>query len=226
MAWSDLETDSIPVAPEPESYFIGYGDVMDVNFLYEDKYSRERIKVRPDGRITYPQAGEIFVAGMSPMDLDSVLTESFSEIILDPQVTVIVTEFQPQMVYVLGEVGVPGDFEFVRDMTLMQALSMAKGYTDDARKSNVVVIRRIGEDHIIGMEVDIEAILSLSDFSHDLVLKPFDIIYVPKSRIATTEEFVSRLWTIIGRPMDLYLKGWQIANIKLYYDYYSRIVNR
>lgn len=226
MAWSDLETDSIPVAPEPESYFIGYGDVMDVNFLYEDKYSRERIKVRPDGRITYPQAGEIFVAGMSPMDLDSVLTESFSEIILDPQVTVIVTEFQPQMVYVLGEVGVPGDFEFVRDMTLMQALSMANGYTDDARKSNVVVIRRIGEDHIIGMEVDIEAILSLSDFSHDLVLKPFDIIYVPKSRIATTEEFVSRLWTIIGRPMDLYLKGWQIANIQLYYDYYSRIVNR
>ncbi len=226
MAWSDLETDSIPVAPEPESYFIGYGDVMDVNFLYEDKYSRERIKVRPDGRITYPQAGEIFVAGMSPMDLDSVLTESFSEIILDPQVTVIVTEFQPQMVYVLGEVGLPGDFEFVRDMTLMQALSMANGYTDDARKSNVVVIRRIGEDHIIGMEVDIEAILSLSDFSHDLVLKPFDIIYVPKSRIATTEEFVSRLWTIIGRPMDLYLKGWQIANIQLYYDYYSRIVNR
>lgn len=226
MAWSDLETDSIPVAPEPESYFIGYGDVMDVNFLYEDKYSRERIKVRPDGRITYPQAGEIFVAGMSPMDLDSVLTESFSEIILDPQVTVIVTEFQPQMVYVLGEVGLPGDFEFVRDMTLMQALSMANGYTDDARKSNVVVIRRIGEDHIIGMEVDIEAILSLSDFSHDLVLKPFDIIYVPKSRIATTEEFVSRLYTIIGRPMELYLKGWQIANIQLYYDYYSKIVNR
>jgi polysaccharide export outer membrane protein len=226
MAWSDLDADSLPATAEPESYFVGYGDVMDVNFLYDEEYSRVGIKVRPDGRITFPLAGEIFVAGMSPMEIDSVLTASFSEIILDPQVTVIMTEFQPQLVYVLGEVGNAGDFEYVRDMTLMQALSMANGYTDDARKSNVVVIRRIGEDHIIGMEVDIDAILSMNDFSHDIVLKPFDIIYVPKSRIATTEQFISRLWMIIGRPMDLYLKGWQVANIQLYYDYYSRIVNR
>lgn len=226
VTWSDLDPDSIPVAPEAESYFIGYGDVLDVDFLYETKYSGENIKVRPDGRITYPLAGEIFVAGMSPADLDSVLTESFSEIILDPQITVMVKDFQPQMVYVLGEVGMSGDYEYVRDMTLTKALAVAHGYTNDARKSNVLVIRRVGEDHIIGIEIDIEAILSKNDFSLDVPLKPFDIVYVPKSRIATTEQFIERLGKIIGTPMDLYLKGWQVANVQLYYDYYSRIVSR
>lgn len=226
VTWSDLDPDSVPVAPEAESYFIGYGDVLDVNFLYETKYSRDNIKVRPDGRITYPMAGEMFVAGMSPSGVDSVLTESFSEIILDPQITVMVKDFQPQMVYVLGEVGTPDGYEYVRDMTLTKALAVARGYTDDARRSNVLVIRRVGEDHIIGIEIDIEAILSKNDFSLDIPLKPFDIVYVPKSRIATTEQFIERIGTIIGTPMTLYLKGWQVANIQLYYDYYSRIVGR
>ncbi len=226
VTWSDLDPDSIPAVPEAESYYIGYGDVLDVNFLYETKYSREAIKVRPDGRITYPLAGEVFVAGMSPADLDSVLTDSFSEIILDPRITVIVRDFQPQKVYVLGEVGNPGDFEYIRDMTLTKALAVARGYTDDARRSNVLVIRRIGEDHIIGMEVNIEALLSKNDFSLDVPLKPFDIVFVPKSRIATTEQFIKRLGTIIGTPMDLYLKGWQVANVEMYYEYYSRIISR
>jgi len=226
VTWSDLDPDSIPAAPEAESYYIGYGDVLDVNFLYEKKYSRENIKVRPDGRVTYPLAGEIYVAGMSPADLDSALTESYSEIILDPRITVIVKEFQPQLVYVLGEVGMPDGYKYARDMTLTKALAVAQGYTNDARRSNVLVIRRVGEDHIIGIEVNIEAILSKNDFSLDVPLKPFDIIYVPKSRIATTEQFINRLGTIIGTPMDLYLKGWQVANVDMYYEYYSRIISR
>jgi polysaccharide export outer membrane protein len=168
----------------------------------------------------------MFVAGMSPAILDSVLTVRFSEIILDPQITVIVKDFQPQMVYVLGEVGTPGDYEYIRDMTLTKALAVANGYTRDARKSNVLVIRRIAEDHVIGIEVNIDAILSKNDFSVDIALRPFDIVYVPKSRIATTEQFIDRVYNIIGKPMELYLKGWQIANVQVYYEYYARSLSR
>ncbi len=222
---TELDTDSIPAIPEADSYYIGYGDVLDVNFLYETKYSREALKVRPDGRITYPYAGEIFVAGMTPTRLDSVLTEKFAEIVVDPFITVILREFTPQQVYVLGEVGNPGGYDYVRNMTLMQALAVGKGYTRDARKSNVLVIRRVGENRVVGIEVNIDAVLSKSDFSMNVPLQPYDIIYVPMSRIATTEQFIDRLWTIVGRPMDIYLKGWQIANAEVIYEYYSRGVN-
>jgi len=221
---AEFDPDSIPTLPESDSYYIGYGDVLDVIFLYENKYSREGIRVRPDGRITYPYTGEIFVAGMSPENLDSTITDKFSEIIVDPYITVIVREFTPQKIYVLGEVGNPGNYEYVRDMTLMQALAVGNGYTRDARKSNVLVIRRVGENRIVGIEVDIDAILSKNDFSLDVPLQPYDIVYVPMSRIATTEQFIDRVWTIIGRPMDLYLKGWQIANAEVLYQYYSRVV--
>jgi len=221
---TELDTDSIPVLPDAASYYIGYGDVLDVVFLYERQYSRESMKVRPDGRITYPFVGEIFIAGMTPSRLDTLLTEKFAEIIVDPYITVIVREFTPQKVYVLGEVGSPGGFDYVRDMTLMQALAVGNGYTRDARKSNVLIIRRIGENRIVGLEINIEAILSKNDFSMDVPLQPYDIIYVPMSRIATTEQFIERVWTILGRPMDLYLKGWQIANAEVLYEYYSRVV--
>ena len=221
---TELNPDSIPTLPESDSYYIGYGDVLDVIFLYESKYSRESMKVRPDGRMTYPLAGEIFVAGMTPARLDTVLTEKFSEIIVDPYITVIVREFTPQNVYVLGEVRNPGSYDYSRELTLMQALALGKGYTRDARKSNVLVIRRVGENRIIGIEVNIDAILSKNDFSLDIPLQPYDIIYVPMSRIATTEQFIERLWVIIGRPMDIYLKGWQIANAEVLYEYYSRVV--
>ncbi len=222
---TELDTDSIPAIPEADSYYIGYGDVLDVNFLYETKYSREALKVRPDGRITYPYAGEIFVAGMTPTRLDSVLTEKFAEIVVDPFITVILREFTPQQVYVLGEVGNPGGYDYVRNMTLIQALAVGNGYTRDARKSNVLVIRRVGENRVVGIEVNIDAVLSKSDFSMNVPLQPYDIIYVPMSRIATTEQFIDRLWTIVGRPMDIYLKGWQIANAEVIYEYYSRGVN-
>jgi len=222
MTRSEFDPDSIPTVPDAESYYIGYGDVLDVVFLYESKYSRESMKVRPDGRITYPYVGEMFVAGMTPARLDTVITKKFSEIIVDPNVTVIVRDFQPQMVYVLGEVDHPGDFDYVRDMTLMQALAAGSGYTDDARKSNVLVIRRVAENRIVGIEVDIDAILSKNDFSLDVPLEPFDIVFVPKSRIATTEQFIERLYAILGRPMDIYLKGWQIANTEVLYEFYSR----
>ena len=222
IAWSDLDPDSVPAAPEADSYYIGYGDVIDVIFLYESKYSRQSMKVRPDGRITYPYAGEIFIAGMTPASLDTVLTEKFSEIIVDPDITVIVRDFQPQKIYVLGEVGNPGNFDYIRNMTLLQALAIGNGYTNDARKSNVLVIRRVAENRIVGIEVNLDAILTKNDFSLDVPLQPFDIIFVPKSRIATTEQFIDRLWTIIGRPLDIYLKGWQIANTKVLYEYYTR----
>jgi len=225
MVRSDLDVDSIPVAPEPESYYIGYGDVLDINFLYETKYARTDIKVRPDGRITFPLAGEIFVAGMSPAGLDSVLTERYSEIVVDPRITVIVKDFSPQKVYVLGEVKMAGDIEYERGMTVTQALAEASSFTDEARKTNVLVIRRVAEDHIVGIEVNLEAVLSKGDFTQDIPLKPYDIVYLPKSRIATIEQFVDRMGTIIGEPVSIYLDGWRVANIQLYYDYYSRVVS-
>jgi polysaccharide export outer membrane protein len=207
----------------PAGYIIGYGDQLDVIFMYDRQYSREALRVLPDGTFTFPHAGTIQAAGMTVSTLDSILTARYSDILIDPDITVIIREFQHQNVYVLGEVGTPGVYRWESGLTLIGALSMARGYTKDARRNNVVLIRRIAENHVIGVEVDIGEILDGNNFALDIPVRPFDIIYVPKSRIANTAQFVDRMWTILGRPMDIYIRGWQAVHQKTFYDYYARV---
>ncbi|MDD3643645.1 MAG: polysaccharide export protein [Candidatus Krumholzibacteria bacterium] len=216
--------DSILFAPTDGQvgYIIGYGDILDVIFMFNREYSREGIRVLPDGTIAYPHAGTIQAAGMTVSQLDSLLTHRFSDILLDPDLTVIIREFQSQNIYVLGELEAPGIYAWENGMTLIGALSAARGYSRDARRSNVVLIRRVAENHVVGVEVDVGKILDGKDFSIDIPVRPFDIVYVPRSRIATTEQFIGRMWTILGRPLDIYIKGWQAAHQKTYYDYYAR----
>jgi polysaccharide export outer membrane protein len=71
--------------------------------------------------------GEKFAAGMTPLQLDCLITLKYSEFIQDPDVTVIVREFGGQQVHVLGEVNSPGGYPVERNMTLLQAVASAGG---------------------------------------------------------------------------------------------------
>ena len=218
-----LDPSAIPSGEQGGDYIIGYGDALDVVFLYNREYNRENIKVRPDGRISFPYIGDIDVAGRTVPWVDSLLTAKYSEIIRDPEITVIVREFQTQQVYVLGQVGDPGAYEYVRGLTLLQALSLGNGLKDSAKRNGVVVVRRIAWDHVIGIEIDVKEILDNNRYDMDIPIKPFDIVMVPKSKLATTEEFIESISNILISPADLYLKGWNVANVKTQYDYYQRM---
>ncbi len=218
-----LDPSAIPVQEGQGDYIIGYGDALDVLFLYNREYDRENIKVRPDGRISIPYAGEIDVAGRTVPWVDSLLTARFSEIIMDPEITVVVRDFQPQQVYVLGQVGNPGAYEYMSGLTLLQALSLGNGLQNSAKRNGVVVVRRIAWDHVIGIEVDVEEILDNDRFDMDIPIMPFDIVMVPKSKLATTEDFLTSIYNILNKPAEIYLRGWNVLNVKTQYDFYRRM---
>ncbi|MBN2185767.1 MAG: polysaccharide export protein [Candidatus Krumholzibacteriota bacterium] len=218
-----LDLAELPQAAERGEYKIGYGDVIDVLFLYNTDYSREKIMVRPDGRISYPYIGDIEVVGRTAASLDSLLTERFREIINEPDIAVILREFEKQMVYILGEVEKAGAYEYKTGLTLVKVLALGGGMGKDARKNNVVVIRRIASDHIIGIEVDINDVLKGNRYDLDLAIKPYDIVMVPKSRIASVADFSNQMLDILSAPANIYLKGWQVVNVKTTYDFYKRV---
>ncbi len=218
----ELVLDSIPEPPEEGEYIIGYGDKLDIDFLFHPGYSRNNISVRPDGRIAFPYIGEIEVAGMTPTQLDILITEKYSELLVDPNITVMVSTFQEQLVYVLGKVRAPGGYPVDKGQTLLSALTLASGILDDAKKNGVLVIRRVAPDRIVGIQVDLTQLLDEHRFDLDIPLKPNDIVYVPKALINRAEDFVGALTTIIGKPMDVYMRGWQVYNAKVYYDWYKR----
>ena len=88
-------------------YRLGFGDEIEVKFFNNAQFN-EMITVRPDGRITLEKIGDIYVTGMTPSQLDSLITTTYADIIRDPEVTVFVRKFGSYQTYILGEVGDPG----------------------------------------------------------------------------------------------------------------------
>lgn len=218
------EFDSVTSNPEPlnlaPEYVIGVNDVLEVVFLYHSNLTTRSLIVRRDGRISMPYVGDQMAAGITPMELDSLLTIRFSEVLRDPNLSVIVSQPAPQKVYVLGEVQQPGRFEFTDEMSMVQAVAMAGGAKPGGMVNHAVLIRRQGVSDIVGVEVDLRAVLNGSQMSNDLRLRNYDIVMVPKHPIFSAAEFMQAVGDIVNVPIDVVFKGWQIANLKENYQFY------
>jgi len=210
-----------PAVPylEPE-YVIGVNDVLEVVFPYHTNLTERDIVVRRDGRISLPYVGDQMAAGITPMDLDSVLTVKFSEILRDPNLSVIVEKPAPQRVYVLGRVNAPGRIEFNDQMSMVQAVAAAGGFKAGALAAHAVLIRRQSVSKIVGVEVNLKAVTQGAIMSNDLPLRNYDIIFIPEHPIFSAADFMEAIGTIIDVPLDAVFKGWQIANLSASYEYF------
>ena len=68
-------------------------------------------------------------------------------------------------------------------------------------------------------------LLGKKRFDLDIPLQAFDIVYVPKSALASVQDFSLAVRDILGTPADLYLRGWQVANQKVLFDFYRKSGN-
>ena len=173
-----------------EQYLINPGDTLDIKFMHYPEFNELALPVRPDGRISLQMAPEIMAAGLTPVQLRDVLVQKYSAELLKPELVVIVKTFSFPRVLVDGEVGTPGPVEMRGPMTVMRAIGHAKGAKDTARLSNIIVIRKDGSGSPAATVVDIRKVIDGTDFSQDIRLKPYDIVYVPKSNIARVDLWV------------------------------------
>lgn len=158
-------------------YVIGVSDVLAVS-VWRESELQAVVPVRPDGRIAVPLLGEVQVAGRTPLDVQSELTKNYERFVAAPAVSLVVMEINSRKVFVLGEVGDPGVFDIIRPTRLLQALAMAGGFTEFAKKDEVVVIRE-GEGAGKRFEVSIKAVTAGRNPQDNLLLRPGDTIYVP-----------------------------------------------
>ena len=160
-----------------EQYAIQPGDVLEISVWKEEDLSRQVI-VRPDGRINFPLAGEVVAAGKSVENLRQLLSERLQKYIPDPVLTVSVLQLSGNTVYVIGKVNRPGAFPIVRNVDVMQALSLAGGTSTYAALNNIKVLRREnGEIRAIPFKYgEIEKGRNLEQ---NILLKPGDVVVVP-----------------------------------------------
>ncbi len=218
----EIVFEDLPSVPETGDYLVNHGDELNVSFFYNSDYDLTGIKVRPDGKISLPYVGDILAAGRSVTQIDSVITEAYSKIIRDPQITVILKDYDEPVVYVLGEVLNDGAYELLSGMTLLGAIAQGRLNPERADRGSVLVIRRVAYDHIIGMQFDLKELTEGGRFDLDIPMKPNDIVYVPTSSLTKAEDFISTVYRIFNDPMNLYLRGWQVANVQVLYEFYRR----
>lgn len=177
------------VATTLPAYTIEVGDEFDVKSYYNPELD-EHVTVRPDGKIALPIVNELYVAGLTPDQVANELTQRYASEFKQPQVSVILRTFANQKVYVTGQVNKPGLVNIVGTLTALQAISVAEGFKDDASETQIIVIRRGPDSRPVAAEVNLKAAIKGEDFSQDVMLKPYDIVFVPRSRIANVNRFV------------------------------------
>jgi polysaccharide export outer membrane protein len=155
-------------------YRIGPGDKLRIE-VYKDTQLSQALQVRPDGKITLPLIGDVVAEGRTATELRDALASSLKEYNNSP-VTVIVVETVPPMFYVMGEVKSPGTLPLKGQISAVQALAMAGGFTDFAKK-NDIVIQRKGQAGITSVKFSYND--AVKGRAPMLYLQPGDTIIVP-----------------------------------------------
>ncbi|HSQ01050.1 MAG TPA: polysaccharide biosynthesis/export family protein [Candidatus Dormibacteraeota bacterium] len=169
-----------PATPPP--YAINVGDHLGVKF-YQNPDLNEEVIVRPDGKISLQLIGEIQAAGIEPGTLQAHIEDAYRGELAAPRVVVMVRELGAR-VYVGGEVGKPGVVPLTANLTLVQAIQEAGGLLSSAHLSQVVLIRRDANGNPVGHAIDVRPVIGGTQPAEDVPLQPFDIAYVPPSKIA------------------------------------------
>ena len=175
-------------------YKIAVGDVLEINFFKATQMSTTRT-VGPDGEIYLPLVGRVAVMDRTVDDITAELNTRYGEEMVNPQITVSVSQYSGLKVYVGGEVNFPSLRDYRGGMTLVQAVMDAGGFKTTGRQKEVVLIRKVPGSPPVGTYVNCKEILRGYQVENDIPLAPLDIIYVPRKHISDLNLFVEQYIT-------------------------------
>jgi len=169
---------SPPVVGERDPYVIGVTDRLLIS-VWKNPDLNADVVVRSDGKISAPLVDDVQAEGLTPEELKEVITQELSEYVTAPDVTVVVTEMNSNLVSVLGEVGRPGAIALRRDMTVLEAIAASGGFGPWSKKNRVRILRPT-PDGIVEYRFDYDSYLNGDNPPEsNLILKARDTVVVP-----------------------------------------------
>ena len=175
-----METDGVP------EYRIGPLDVLEINSHVGDKVTTSTVTVNNSGKISYSFIDDLKVVGLTPSQLDDILTKKLSAYIKKPRISILVKEFNSKYATVLGELsnirgtlygakGASGKIYLDGKTTLMDLIALAGGYTVDADIKNVKLIRR-GKTY----EINLFDIIAKGEERLNIIIDHGDVVEIPE----------------------------------------------
>jgi polysaccharide export outer membrane protein len=167
-----------PSAAELAAATLGPGDLFEVRVFQEPELSGI-FQVGPQGDIIFPLCQKVVVGGLTPNGAAERLRACLAGgYMRNPQVSVLVKEYNSKKVFVFGEVQKPGTFPYEEGMSIVQALTIAGGFTKTAAQNSTSVTRIVnGQEMKVKVNVQDIALGKAPNYR----LEPGDIVFVPES---------------------------------------------
>lgn len=177
--------------PKGSEYIIGEDDVLFITVWQEKDLSQE-VSVQPDGKISFPLAGEIPVLGSTTSQLKEEITKRLKEYIKAPVISVSLRKIGGRRAIILGEVTTNGVYPITGTTTVLELIALAGGFTTHSVPSSTILIRG-GFQNPKGMRLNLTRAINKAVPNQNLALQPGDIIFIPKKFIADVNYFVTQL---------------------------------
>ena len=159
-------------------YIVGPEDVLEITVWRNADLSKV-VTVRPDGKISLPLIGDVSAMGKTTIQLADAISGKLKEYKEHPQVSIVVKEVNSYAIYVLGEIARPGKYPLKSKTMLLQAITIASGFTATAARNKIVVFRFGKNGRQIKMNASYDDIVLREGSNQNIELKPGDQIVVP-----------------------------------------------
>lgn len=168
-------------------YIIGPRDLLEIK-VFELPEFDHTVRVSEDGSITLPLLGNVQVGGLTKEKVEQKIADLLEKYVKRAQVSVFIKEYQSSRVAIIGAVEKPGMYELVGRQSLLQMISQAGGFKENA--ANEIYVLREGQDgNTASISIDLEDLLLNGNQRLNIPLQPNDVINVPVDKLITIYVF-------------------------------------
>jgi polysaccharide export outer membrane protein len=164
-------------AQQPPDYTLNPGDSLDVD-VYKEVELTKVVVVRPDGKFSFPLAGDINAVGRTVVQVQQEIVQRLKKYMPEPEVTVSVKALDGCKIYVIGQVQHAGAFVMNPRVSVLQALSLAGGMTPFAATNDVIVLRGSGNNQR-SLPFRYGEVSKGKNLNQNVMLEAGDVIVVP-----------------------------------------------
>jgi polysaccharide biosynthesis/export protein len=172
-----------------ERYTLRAGDVLELQYRYTPEQN-QTVTVLPDGYVILNLVGEVRISDLTLKQAHDLIVEKVRDRLNDPELNLVLKEFQKPYVVVAGEVAKPGRFDLRENTTAMQAVLLSGGFTQSAQTGQILLFRKINGDDAEVRVLNLSKLRKTNDLERDIQLQSGDMLFVPRDKIEKISRFI------------------------------------
>jgi len=170
-------------------YRLRSSDVVEIDITFSPQFN-QILTVQPDGYLPLKGVEQLYAENLTVPELQAAIHRVYTGILHDPEVTVVLKDFDKPSFIAAGEVGHPGKYELRADTTVTEAVAIAGGFTPRAKHSQIVLFRRISDETVESHLLNVKSMLKSRALGEDVHLRPGDVLFVPQNLISKIRQFL------------------------------------